>query len=110
MEQVPAAEMERVMRVQDVMLQASARKITWWQAAEILGISVRTMRRWKGKYEKKGMRMLFDGRKGKRNWRKVDAAEVRRVTDLYRDQYRDFNVRHFHEKLNDEHEIRYSYT
>ena len=45
MEQIPAAEMERVMRVQDVMLQATARKITWWQAAEILGISVRTMRR-----------------------------------------------------------------
>ena len=109
MEQVPAAEMERIMRVQDVMLQASARKITWWQAAEILGISVRTMRRWKGKYEKKGMRMLFDGRKGKRNWRKVDAAEVRKVTDLYRDRYGDFNVRHFHEKLIDEHEMRYSY-
>jgi hypothetical protein len=51
MEQIPAAELERVMRVQDVMLQATARKITWWQAAEILGISVRTMRRWKWKYE-----------------------------------------------------------
>jgi transposase len=110
MEQVPAAEVERVMRVQDVILQATARKITWWQAAEILGISVRTMRRWKAKYEKKGMKVLFDGRKGKRNWRKVDAAEVRKVTDLYRDHYPDLNVRHFHEKLIEEHEIRYSYT
>ena len=110
MEQIPAAEMERVMRVQDVMLQATARKITWWQAAEILGISVRTMRRWKAKYEKKGMRVLFDGRKGKRNWRKVEAKEVEAVVSLYREQYHDFNVLHFHEKLTQEHGIHFSYT
>ena len=110
MEQIPAAELERVMRVQDVMLQATARKITWWQAAEILGISVRTMRRWKWKYENKGMKMLFDGRKGKPNWRKVDAAEVERVVSLYRDQYHDLNVLHFHEKLTEKHGIRFSYT
>jgi hypothetical protein len=29
--------MERAMKVQDVMLQAMAKKITWWQAAEIPG-------------------------------------------------------------------------
>src|SRR5215468_10385873 len=110
MEHIPAAEMERVMRVQDVMLQATARKITWWQAAEILGISVRTMRRWKAKYEKKGMGMLFDGRKGKRNWRKVEAKEIDRVVSLYRDRYHDFNVLHFHEKLIQEHGIHFSYT
>src|SRR5215471_13304886 len=110
MEQIPAAELERVMRVQDVMLQATARKITWWQAAEILGISVRTMRRWKAKYEKKGMQMLFDGRKGKRNWRKVEAKQVDQVVSLYRDRYHDFNVLHFHEKLVQEHGIHFSYT
>src|SRR5262249_49907610 len=110
MEQIPAAEMERVMRVQDVFLQAIARKITWWQAAEILGISDRTMRRWKAKHEKHGMRVLVDGRKGMRNWRKVDAAEVERVVSLYRDRYHDLNVLHFHEKLTQEHGIHFSYT
>jgi hypothetical protein len=35
----PKAAMALAMRVQDVILQALARKITWWQAAEILGIS-----------------------------------------------------------------------
>jgi transposase len=110
MERIPKAEVERVMRVQDIMLQATAKKITWWQAADILGISVRTMRRWKWKYERKGMKMLFDGRKGKQNWRKVEAEEVGKVLGLYRDQYHDLNVRHFHEKLADEHGIHYSYT
>ncbi len=35
------------MKVQDVLLQAMAKRITWWQAAEILGVSDRTMRRWR---------------------------------------------------------------
>ena len=39
------ADMERAMKVQKVMLQAMPMKITWWQAAEILGISDRHMRR-----------------------------------------------------------------
>jgi hypothetical protein len=41
------AAMGRAMKVQEVMLQAMAMKITWWQAAEILGISDRHMRRWR---------------------------------------------------------------
>jgi len=31
-----------------------ARKITWWQAAEIIGISDRSMRRWKARYDESG--------------------------------------------------------
>ena len=46
-QQYSAAEMERMMKVQDVLLKAMAKKITWWQAAEILGISDRHMRRWR---------------------------------------------------------------
>jgi len=39
------AAMERTMKVQEVILRAVAKKITWWQAAEIIGISDRQMRR-----------------------------------------------------------------
>jgi hypothetical protein len=38
-----AAEMERMMKVQDVLLKALAKKITWWAAAEIIGVKDRTM-------------------------------------------------------------------
>ena len=41
------AAMERAMKVQEVILRAMAKKITWWQAAEIIGISNRQMRRWR---------------------------------------------------------------
>jgi hypothetical protein len=40
------AAVERAMTVQEVILRAMAKKITWWQAAEIIGISDRQMRRW----------------------------------------------------------------
>jgi hypothetical protein len=45
MEQLSAGEMERTMKMQEVILRV--RQITWWLAAEILGVSERTMRRWK---------------------------------------------------------------
>ena len=33
--------MERMKKVQDVLLKAMAKKITWWEAAEIIGVSAR---------------------------------------------------------------------
>jgi hypothetical protein len=39
------------MRVQDVILRAMAKHITWRQAAEIIEISDRSMRLWKQRYE-----------------------------------------------------------
>ena len=59
------AAMERAMKVQEVILRALAKKITWWQAAEIIGISDRQMRRWRARYEEFGFRGLFDRRRGK---------------------------------------------
>jgi hypothetical protein len=44
----------RAMRVQEVILRAMAKKISWWQAAEIIGISDRQMRRWRERYEEFG--------------------------------------------------------
>jgi hypothetical protein len=46
-----AAATERTMKIQDVILRAVAKKIRWWEAAEIIGISDRQMRRRKERYE-----------------------------------------------------------
>jgi transposase len=110
MEAYPRAAMERAMKVQDVMLQAMAKKITWWQAAEILGISDRHMRRWRERYVEEGYNGLFDRRRGKPSRRRVPVATVERVFALYREKYFDLNVQHFHEKLQAEHGIELSYT
>ena len=110
MEAYPRAAMERAMKVQDVLLQAMAKKITWWQAAEILGISDRHMRRWRERYVEEGYNGLFDRRRGKPSRRRVPVATVEKVFALYREKYFDLNVQHFHEKLQAEHGIELSYT
>jgi len=104
------AAMERAMKVQEVILRALAKKMTWWQAAEIIGISDRHMRRWRQRYEEFGYDGLFDRRRGKPSPRRVPVAVVEQVLGLYRDRYADLNVRHFHEKLGAEHQIELSYS
>ncbi len=104
------AAMERAMKVQEVILRAVARKITWWQAAEIIGVSDRTMRRWKERYEEHGYDGLFDRRLGKPSPKRVPLKTVEEVLRLYGEKYFDLNVRHFHEKLEEKHGIGLSYT
>lgn len=98
------------MKVHEVMLRAMAKRITWWQAAEIIGISCRQMRRWLRRYEEHGYEGLRDRRRGRVSEKRVPLEQVEAVLRLYQEQYFDFNVRHFHEKLQAEHGIKLSYT
>jgi hypothetical protein len=92
------AAMERTMKVQEVILRALAKKITWWQAAEILGFSDRHLRRIRERYQQFGYESRFDQRRSQPSPKRVPFATVEKVLALYRDQYFDLNVRHFHEK------------
>jgi transposase len=58
--------MERMMKLQEVLLRAMAKKITWWQAAEIIGVTDRTMRRWRERLEEHGYSGLRMGAKADR--------------------------------------------
>jgi transposase len=75
----PKAAMERAMNVQEVILRVLGKKLTWWQAAEIIGISDRQMRRWRERYEEFGYDGLFDRRRGKPSPKRVPLAVVERV-------------------------------
>jgi transposase len=99
-----------MMKLQDVILKAMAKKITWMEAAEIAGVTDRTMRRIKQRYEEFGYNGLFDQRRGKRSVHRVPLATAEKVLALYQEKYFDLNVRHFHEKLREEHAIELSYT
>ena len=100
-QQIPAAEMERVMKIQEVILKAMAGKLKWWEAAEIIGVTDRTMRRWRERLESDGYSGLADRRKGKPSAKRIPLATAEKVLEqvlqLYREKYFDFNVRHFHE-------------
>src|SRR5271165_225329 len=102
------AAMERAMKVEEVILRAIAGKISWWQAAEIIGISDRQMRRWHERYEQFGIRGLYDRRRGQPSPKRVPLAVVEKVLGLYREKYFDLNVRHFQEKLQEEHQVEMS--
>ena len=110
MKQMTQVAVERAMKLQDVMLRAMAKRITWYQGAEILGISCRQMQRWKTRFEHEGYEGLFDRRRGIPSPKRVPLETVETVLRLYQEQYFDFNVQHFHEKLRAEHQIELSYT
>jgi Winged helix-turn helix len=78
-QQYSGAEIERMMKIQEVLLRAMAKKITWWQAAEIIGVTERTMRRWRERIEEQGYSGLSDGRKGKPSPRRVPLATAEKV-------------------------------
>jgi transposase len=98
------------MRIQEVICRAISGQIHWFQAAEILGVSVRTMSRWKEYYQRKGYDGLFDRRRRRPSPKRVPYAQVEAVLRLFRERYADFNVKHFHEKLTEVHGITLSYT
>jgi hypothetical protein len=101
---------ERAMKREEIILRAYAKKLTWIEAAEILGMSDRHLRRLRWHYERFGFRGLHDGRVGRESPRRIPIAVVEEVLRLYREEYFDFNVAHFHEKLVKRHAIEVSYT
>ncbi len=70
------------MKVQDVLLKAMAKKIAWWAAAEIIGVTDRTMRRWRERLEEGGYAGLADRRKGKPSAQRIPLATVEKVLGL----------------------------
>jgi transposase len=107
---VPARNMERMMKLQDVILKAMAKKLSWLEAAEIAGMSVRNMQRKRQAYGEYGYTGLFDQRRGQRSIHRVPMETAERVLALYRDRYFDLNVRHFHEKLREDEGLQLSYS
>ena len=77
---------------------AGAGKLTQEQAAGILGVSVRTVRRWGDRHETEGVDGLYDRRLGKLANTRVPTDTVMEMLDLFDTRYRDYTPKHFHEK------------
>lgn len=107
---IALSEGERAMKVQEVILKAIGGQIKWYQAAQVLGISDRQMRRWKVRYEVLGYDGLFDRRRKVPSPKRIPMQVAKEVLRLYREEYFDFNVRHFQEELSEKHAISVSYT
>jgi transposase len=102
---------ERTMRVKEVLMRAVQREVSWIQAADILGISARSMRRWKVKFETAGLEGVVDGRtRGHASSRRVTKQELEYLLRLYERRYQGVNVRHFCAIARREHGLRWSYS
>jgi transposase len=101
---------ERAMTVQEVMLKALSGELHWFRAADILGMSPRALRRWRQRYERHGYDGLLDHRRRIPSIRRVPCADVARVLQLYREHYRGFNGRHFHQIARRDHGVTLSYS
>ena len=110
------AAVERTMKVHEVLMQGLLRRQPWIHIAEVLGVSARTVRRLRLRYEKHGFTGLYDHRHHRPSPRAVPVAEVQRLLRLYRERYgpRDghpgFNVRHFYQIARREHGVTTSYS
>jgi transposase len=80
------------------------------EAAEILGVTERTFRRWYRRYEEEGLSGLADRRLGKPSPKRVPPEWEERLDQLYRERYLGFNAKHFYEHLVKDHHFPFSYT
>ena len=99
----------RRMRFSDVLGRTERSELSQMEAAELLGISERTFRRWRDRHREEGAGGLSD-RRLEPSPRRAPMAEIERMLGLYRDIYRGFTVKHFHEHLGKRHGYTLGYT
>jgi transposase len=80
------------------------------EAAELLGVDVRTFRRWTRRYDEEGEAGLLDRRLGKASGKRVPTDRAEEVEQLYRERCQGFTVKHFHEHLVKDHGFGWGYT
>ena len=99
----------RQMRFEELYERRQQRTLTM-AAAEILGVTERTFRRWSGRYDTEGREGLQDRRIGRASARAVPVDEALRMVTLYETRYTGWTVKHFHERWQQEHGGTRSYT
>lgn len=104
---VTLTEAQRVMKIQEVILKAKAGELKWYQAADILGISDRHLRRLRYQFDI-DPNGLFKKRTPSPKRLKEEIAQ--QILELYRSEYMGYNVSHFHEEIKQLHNIKVGYT
>lgn len=98
------------MRFESLLDRHEGGELSQLEAAELLGVSERTFRRWRDRFREDGAAGLLDGRVGKPSPRRAPASELARARALYEEMYGGFTVKHFHEKLVKRHGYKLGYT
>jgi transposase len=100
----------RQMRFEGLLERHERGELSQEEAAEMLGVSERTFRRWRDRLRDEGPEGLRDRRIGKPSSRRAAAEEILRMLGLYQERYQGFTVKHFHEHLQKRHHYKLGYT
>ena len=100
----------RMQKFRDVLSRWEAGSLSMMEAGELLGVSERQFRRYRDRFAEAGEEGLRDRRLGKPSSKRVPGAEKDRMLALYREAYRGWNVKHFHEHLRRDHGFRWGYS
>ena len=100
----------RLMKFEEVYGRSYRGELSQLEAAEVLGMSERTFRRWRERFEAEGAEGLYDRRLGRASARRAGVDEVMAVLALFDTRYWDFTAKHFWEKLVAEHGFKRSYN
>ncbi len=100
----------RLMKFEELLERTTRRELSQAEAASILGMSERSFRRWRDRYEASGAEGLYDRRLSRPSGRRVPVDTVMSMLELFDTRYWDFTAKHFHEKLVCEHNFTRSYN
>ena len=100
----------RLIKFESVLGRYESSELNQMEAAELLGVSERTFRRWCGRYDEGGEARLLDRRLGHASGKRVPVDREAEVEALYRTRYSGFTAKHFHEHLVRDHKFSWGYT
>jgi len=100
----------RVVKFRSVLDRYESSGLNQIEAAELLGVTERTFRRWCVRFEESGDAGLLDRRLGGFSSKRVPTDRSAKVEALYRARYSGFTARHFHEYLVRDHHFTWGYT
>jgi len=92
----------------EIMQRIEQKRLTQKKAAQLLGLSVRHVKRLYRAYREQGAPGLVSKRRGQPSNNRLDAALIQEVSDLIYARYRDFGPTLAHEKLTEVHGLRLS--
>ena len=92
----------------EVMQRIKDKRLTQKEAARMLSLSVRQIKRLYRAYKAQGARGLVSQRRGKPSNHRLDAETQQKAIDLLYEHYRDFGPTLAHEKLTEKHKLRIS--
>jgi transposase len=100
----------RMRKFEDVLRRWERRELSAIEAGEMLGVSERQFRRYRRRFDEDGLAGLADRRVGKASFKRVPVDKIVWMLGQYRTHHMGWNVKHFHEHLQRQHDFGWGYT